>query len=536
VPLSRYLESEATMPRVLVTEPLAQEGLELLRETCSVHVMLHPERETLADAMGGYDGLIVRSRTQVTADLLERSSRLRVIGRPGVGVDNIDTEAATRHGVVVVNAPTATTVAVAEHTLGLMLAMTRNLCRANGSMHEQRWEKSDLVGTELFRKTLGIVGLGRIGSAVAQRARGFEMRIVAYDPFVAASRADALGVELVPLNTLLTDSDYVTLHTPLSDRTRGILGEPELALMRPTAYIINCARGGLLDEEALARALRENRLAGAALDVLSTEPDIPAVLAGCPNLLLSPHLGASTKEAQNLAAVTVAEQVVDVLQGRAPRHPVNVPVFDLGDASDLIGYLDLATQLGRLCAQSTRDGLLGIDVICAEEAARLPMESVCAAALTGLLADASEVAVNMVNARLLAEERGLRLSSTQTDEAHGFAGLVTLVVHTALEDWRVSGAIMRGQPRVVRLGEFWFDFAARGRLLITEHVERPGVIGEMGTLLGGMGVSISFVQVGRQERGGYGLMVLGLDDEPPARMLTEVEGLPSVRAAWLVHL
>ncbi len=524
------------MPRVLVTEPLAEEGLDLLRETCAVEIMLHPEPDTLADVIESYDALIVRSRTQVTADLLERASRLRVIGRPGIGVDNIDLEAATRHGVIVVNAPTATTVAVAEHTLGLMLAMARNLCRANGSMHAQRWEKGNLVGTELFRKTLGIIGLGRIGSAVAERARAFEMRIVAYDPFVAAARAESLGVDLVPLETLLAKSDYVTLHTPMSDRTRGMLGERELALMRPDAHLINCARGGLVDEEALARALGEGRLAGAALDVLSTEPDVPGVLADCPNLLLSPHLGASTKEAQNLAAVTAVEQVVDVLEGRAPRHPVNVPVLDLGEAKDLIGYLDLTRQLGRLCAQSTRDGLLGLEVTCAEEAARLPMESVTAAALAGLLAEASEVPVNMVNARLLAEERGLRLSSRQTDDAHGFPGLVTLVVRTAVEDWKASGTIMREQPRVVRLGAFWFDFAARGRLLLTEHVERPGVIGQMGTLLGGMGVSISFVQVGRQERGGYGLMVLGLDDEPPADMLAEVQALPSVRSAWLVHL
>ncbi|MGC9359104.1 MAG: phosphoglycerate dehydrogenase, partial [Anaerolineae bacterium] len=502
----------------------------------AVEVMLHPEPDALADVIDRYDGLIVRSRTQVTAELLERASRLRVIGRPGIGVDNIDLEAATRHGVIVVNVPTATTIAVAEHTLGLMLAMARNLCRANGSMHAHRWEKGDLVGTELFHKTLGIIGLGRIGSAVARRARAFEMRIVAYDPFVAAARAESLGVDLVPLENLLAKSDYVTLHTPLNDRTRGMLGERELALMRPDAHLINCARGGLLDEEALARALREGRLAGAALDVLSTEPNVPGVLVNCPNLLLSPHLGASTKEAQTLAAVTAAEQVVDVLQGRAPRHPVNVPVLDLGEAKDLVGYLDLTTQLGRLCAQSIRDGVLGMDVTCAEEAARLPMESVTAAALAGLLAGASEIPVNMVNARLLAEERGLRLSSTQTDDAHGFPGLVTLAVHTAVEEWQVSGTIMRGQPRVVRLGEFWFDFAARGRLLITEHVERPGVIGQMGTLLGGMDVSISFVQVGRQERGGYGLMVLGLDDEPPAGMLTKVEQLPSVRAAWLVRL
>lgn len=523
-------------PRVLVTEPLAQEGLDLIRRACSVDVVLYPEPETLAELIGGYEGLIVRSRTNVTAELLKHAAALRVIGRPGTGVDNVDLEAVTRYGIVVVNAPTATTVAVAEHTLALMLAMARNVCQANASMHQQRWEKGGLVGAELFRKTLGIIGLGRIGAAVAQRARAFEMRIIAYDPFVSESRAAALGVELVVLDRLLTESDYVTLHTPLNDRTRGMLGARELALMRPGSRLINCARGGLVDEEALATALRGGRLAGAALDVFSTEPDIPASLAGCPNLLLSPHLGASTEEAQSLAAITVAEQVVDVLEGRAPRHPVNVPVLDLGEAKDLVPYLDLAQRLGRFSAQSTRDGVMRVEVICAGEPGRLPMESVSAAALAGLLAEVSEVSVNTVNAHLLAEERGLRLSCTQTDDAQGFPGLVTLVVHTGTGEWRVSGAIMRGQPRIVRLGGFWFDFVAQGRLLITEHIERPGVIGQMGTLLGEMGVSISFVQVGRQERGGYGLMVLGLDDDPPSEMLERVEQLPSVRAAWLARL
>ena len=523
-------------PRVLVTEKMAQEGLDLLQQACEVDVVLNPEPDTLAEMLGSYEALVVRSRTKVTASLLARATCLRVIGRPGTGVDNVDLDAATRHGIVVVNAPTATTVAVAEHTMGLMLAMARNICRANMSMHQQRWEKSGLVGTELCRKTLGIVGLGRIGSAVAQRARSFEMRLLAFDPFVSKSRADALCVEMVSLEDLLAVSDYVTLHTPLSDRTRGMLGERELALMRPDARLVNCARGGLVDEQALVAALYEGRLAGAALDVLSSEPEIPRELAECPNLLLSPHLGASTEEAQSLAALTVAEQVIDVLDGRSARHPVNIAVVDLGAARHLAGYLDLAQRLGRLCGQSIMDGLTRVEVICAGEPTSLPSESVMAAALAGLLADVAEVPVNTVNAHYLADERGLKLSTTQTDDTHGFPGLVTLVVHARDCTWQVSGSMLRGQPRVVQVGSFWFDFAAEGRLLLTEHIEQPGVIGQMGTLLGEMDLSISFVQVGRQERGGHGLMVLGLDDDPPPSMLTRVEKLPSVRSAWMVLL
>jgi len=523
-------------PRVLVTETMAQEGLDLLEQACAVNVVLNPEPDALAAMIGNYEGLVIRSRTKVTAALLAGATNLRVIGRPGTGVDNVDLEAATRHGIVVVNAPTSTTVAVAEHTLGLMLAMARNICQASVSMRQQRWEKGGLVGTELYRKTLGIVGLGRIGAAVAQRARAFEMCLLAYDPFVSQARAEAMCVKLVSLDELLSTSDYVTLHTPLNDRTRGIIGERELALMRPEARLVNCARGGLVDEQALVASLSNGRLAGAALDVLSSEPEIPAELAACPNLLLTPHLGASTEEAQSLAAVTVAEQLIDVLEGRSARYSVNVPVVDLGEAQHLASYLDLAQRLGRLCGQSVRDGLMRLEVICAGETTALSAESVTSAALAGLLSEAADVPVNTVNAHLLADERGIKRTTIQTDEAHGFPGLVTLVVHTADRTWRVSGSVLRGHPRVLQVDRFWFDFAAEGRVLFTEHIEQPGVIGQMGTLLGEMGQSISFVQVGRQERGGPGLMVLGLDDDAPADMLGRVKELPSVRGAWLVRL
>ncbi|MCD6519627.1 MAG: phosphoglycerate dehydrogenase, partial [Anaerolineae bacterium] len=310
--------------RILVTDPLAQAGLDLLHEHCQVDVHLRPSIEELCQLIAPYDGLIVRSSTRVSAPVIEAAERLVVIGRAGTGVDNIDLEAATRHGIVVVNAPMSNTVSVAEHTLALMLALARHIPQANASMHAGRWEKKALLGTELRGKTLGIIGLGRVGTAVAQRAHAFEMRLIAYDPFISPEKAQRLGVQLVDLETLLRQADYVSLHAPATERTRKMISKRELGLMKPTAYLINCARGELLDEKALLEALQSAQIAGAALDVLADEPHIQPALRECPNLILTPHLGASTQEAQSSAALEVARQVIDVLEGRPPRYPVNV--------------------------------------------------------------------------------------------------------------------------------------------------------------------------------------------------------------------
>lgn len=522
--------------RVLVTDALAPAGLACLEASCQVDVRLGLSEEELCAAIGTYEALVVRSGTTVSADVVARGRRLRVVGRAGTGVDNVDVDAATRCGVLVVNAPTSNTIAVAEHTLALMLCLARNVVQANASVHAGQWQRGRFLGSELRDKTLGLVGLGRVGTAVAARARAFEMRLLAYDPLVSAERAAQLDVRLAELDELLATADYVSLHAPATERTRGMIGTRELALMKPGACLINCARGELVDEDALAAALAARRIAGAALDVYPHEPSVSPALRGMEGVLLTPHLGASTLEAQDSAAVEVARQVVDVLEGRAPRYPVNLSPLSEEERATLGPYLDLAGRLGRFCGQYAHDNISALEIVYGGEAALLNSGLLSSALLAGLLGETTEEPVNLVNARLLARERGLEVTEVRGEEAEGFGHLITLRAATSAGPFLVSGAVMRGQPHIVRVGDYWFDFRAAGDLLLSEHVEQPGIIGQMGGLLGELGVSIAFVQVGRQERGGLGLMILGLDDPLDAAGLARVMALPTIRSAHMVRL
>jgi D-3-phosphoglycerate dehydrogenase len=525
------------MSRVLVTEALSPEGLAVLSSCCQVDVRLKPTPSELIDLLPAYDALIVRSATQVTAEVLAAGTRLQVVGRAGTGVDNIDVDAATRRGIVVVNAPTSNTIAVAEHTMALMLALARHICAANSGLHEGRWEKQRLMGTELRGKTLGLVGLGRVGQAVAARARAMEMRVVAYDPFMSPERAGQMNVELASMEALLAQADYVSLHAPATASTRGMIGRRELALMKKGARLVNCARGELVVEEDLLGALAAGHLAGAALDVFENEPQIDAKLTCCPQLLLTPHLGASTEEAQSGAARQVVEEVLAVLQARAPRYPVNVLALSPEESAFLAPYLDLANRLGRFCAQFALQHLSRVELTYAGDIADHDTAMVTSAALVGLLSESSEEHVNVVNVRLVAQDRGLVVNEMRTSETQDLAGLVTLEVQNSSDGRILGGSIIRGRPHVVRIDDYsWFDFTAEGLLLVSEHVEAPGIIGQMGTLLGEAGINISFVQVGRQARGGRGLMVTGIDDAVPPDVLDRVLALPSTRSARVVRL
>ena len=518
--------------RVLVTDALAQSGIERLERACRVDVRVGISPEELADIIGEYDALVVRSATRVTAEILCRGTRLRVVARAGTGVDNVDLDA----GILVVNAPTSNTIAVAEHALALMLCLARNVVPANASTHAGNWERSRLMGCELRGRTLGLVGLGRVGSAVAARARALEMRLLAHDPLVSSERAAQLDVRLVDLDELLASSDVVSLHAPATERTRKMIGPRELSLMRPDAYLINCARGELVDEEALAHALSEGRLAGAGLDVYSTEPHVPEALRGLPNVLLTPHLGASTQEAQDSAAEEVAQQVVDVLEGREPHYPVNLSPLSDEERATLAPYLDLAGRLGRFYGQYASNNVSCLEIVYGGEAAGLNTALLTSALLAGVLAESSDVPANLVNARVLARDRGVEVTEVLSEDAEGFEHLLSLRAETTAGPFRLSGAVLRGEPHIVRIGEFWFDFHASGELLLSEHLEQPGVIGQMGTLLGDLGVSISFVQVGRRARGGEGLMILGLDEPLSTEGLARLMTLPSVRRARRVRL
>ncbi len=525
------------MHRILVTEPLAEEGLEVLRRQAEVDVNPGLSPQALVQAVAAYDGLVVRSKTLVTEELIAAAPRLAVIGRAGTGVDNIDLDAATRKGIVVVNAPYGNTVAVAEHTLGMLLALVRHIPRADSALRQGQWDKRGCQGVQVRGKVLGLAGLGRIGTAVARRALGLEMKVIGYDPFVTPERAAQVGVEWVPWEELLRSADFVSLHLPVSEQTVGVIGGRELALMKPSAYLINCARGGLVDEEALLEALEANRLAGAALDVFEEEPLLSSALLACEKVVLTPHVAGSTAEAQRDTAVEVAEQVLEVLAGQIPRYPVNAPALSGEELEQLGPYLDLSQRLGSFYAQLAGDHLRAAEVSCTGDIPSQRIDLIVSTVLVGLLAGTSEEPVNWINAKVLAHERGIAFAGRQEPLTRsGWANLIELRLSTDSQQREVAGAVLRGEPHIVQIDGYWLDFIARGLLLVTEHIEQPGILGRMGTVLGDAGVNIHFVQVGRRERGGPGILVLGLDDPLTPEVLEQVLALPSIRSARMVRL
>jgi D-3-phosphoglycerate dehydrogenase len=547
------------MWHILVTEPVAAEGLDLLRDEATVHKNEGLTTEQLSRVIGSYDGLLVRSKTRVTAALIAAGGRLAVIGRVGTGVDNVDLDAATRRGIVVVNAPYGNTVSVAEHTLAMMLALARHIPGADASVRGGRWEKQAFEGVQLRGKVLGIIGLGRVGAAVARRALGLEMRVICHDPLVTPERAAQMGVQWVPFEELLRSADIISLHLPDSHQTRALIGERELALVKPSAYLINCARGSLVDADALYQALQSGRLAGAALDVFAREPPFDSPLLHCDRIILTPHLAGSTAEAQRDTAVEVAQQVLDVLAGQMPKYPVNAPALPPEELQQLGPYLDLARRLGAFCAQVLGNHIQTLEVACTGEQVGQRLDLLVSEALVGLLAGAAEEPVNWINAQWVARERGIAFAGRLEPEssAGGWANWIELRVgspaspgpavglRTAstagsdkcdLYSHRVAGAVLRGEPHIVRVDDYWLDFVARGLLLVSEHIEQPGILGRMGTVLGNSGVNIHFVQVGRRERGGPGLLVLGLDDQLTPEVLSQVLSLPSIRSARMVKL
>ncbi len=527
------------MHRILVTEPIAQEGLELLGREAYVELRSGLTPADLVALLEGYHGLVIRSKTVVTEEVIAAAPSLVVIGRAGTGVDNLDLDAATRRGIVVVNAPYGNTVSVAEHTMAMLLAMVRHIPRADMALREGRWEKQCSQGVQVRGKVLGIAGLGRVGTAVARRALGLEMDVVAHDPFVTPERAAQLGVRWVSWDELLRASDVITLHLPETEHTRGLISRRELNLMKPSAYLINCARGGLVDEKALAEALETGRLAGAALDVFGEEPLKPDhPLLPYDNVVLTPHLAGSTAEAQRDTAIEVAQQVLDVLAGRIPRYPVNAPSLSAEELEQVGPYLDLAQRLGSFYAQLGGNHVSALEVACAGEVARQRVNLVLSAALVGLLSGASEEPVNWINAQVVAHERGIAVAARHEPlrRTAGWANLIELRLTRDARDYILAGTILRSEPHIVQINGYWLDFVAEGLLLVSEHIEQPGILGRMGTVLGDAGVNIHFVQVGRQQRGGPGMLVLGLDDALAPEVLKEVLALPSIRSARMVKL
>ena len=500
-----------SLPVVHVADPLAEDGLVLLRERCDVRVTQGLKADDLAPLLADVDALIVRSETKVTASLMDRAPKLAVVGRAGVGVDNIDVPAATERGVYVVNAPLGNIVAAAEHTIALALSLLRKIPEADRSVRAGEWTRSKLMGRELRGKTLGLVGIGRVGSEVARRAAAFEMKIVAFDPFASEAAARAAGAQLVELDELFRRADVISLHTPLTEQTRGMINEATLAKMKPSAILVNASRGEVVDAQALADALTKDVIAGAALDVYASEP-LPAdsPLRGAPRTVLTPHIAGSTSEAQVNVAVDVVKQILDILDGKPARYAVNAPRPPADEAGGS-AWVRLAERLGSLAAQllDARPG--GIELHYAGQLLEIDPEPLRAAVVKGLLETFSEQRVNLVNALAIARARGLDVSERRETEASRYRALLTVKVGST----EVGGTLVQGEPRIAYIDGFWVDVPVEGHLLLTKHHDKPGLVGRVGTLLGEHDVNISSMQVGRASPRGEALMILTLDDPGP---------------------
>ncbi|MFI5254080.1 MAG: phosphoglycerate dehydrogenase [Candidatus Limnocylindrales bacterium] len=518
--------------RVLVAEKLAAEGVDLLRAEHEVDVRTDLPRAEFLAALPDYDALLVRSGVQVDAEAIAAGPRLVVVGRAGVGVDNVDLEAATRAGITVVNAPTGNTTAAAEHTLALLYAVARRIAAADASVRRGEWRRSAFTGVELRGKTLGIIGLGKIGMAIADRARAMEMEVIGHDPFVTAEAAANHGVTLADRAAVIARADVLTLHVPLTRQTRDMLDAAALATMKPGAIVLNVARGGLVDEAALATALIEGRLGGAGIDVYTTEPPTGSPLLEAPNTVLTPHLGASTEEAQVRVAVEAAQQVLDVLAGRPARYAGNAPILTPETARAVGPYLPLAEMLGQLYAQLAGNvDALTLEV--AGELAGFDAAPLVAATLRGLLETVTTERVNQVNAPALAKARGISLIERRTPDAGRYASLVTLAGTNTI----VGGTVgTLGEPHLVRLGEHWLDMQPEHWMLITRHHDRPGTIGRVGLILGEADVNISAMHLARSSPRADAFMIIACDDPVPDAAAARIRALDAVLDLWVVRL
>jgi D-3-phosphoglycerate dehydrogenase len=528
---------------VLVTDKLAEEGLALLRAEKEIEVIvdlkLAKDSRALATALHDADGIAIRSGTQLTAEVLEGQSRLKAIVRAGVGVDNIAVPAATRQGIVVMNTPGGNTVSTAEHTLALMLALARNVTRADGSLKSGKWDRNAFTGTQLEGKTLGIIGLGRVGLAVARRAQGFGMTVVGFDPLLSVEKALEQGIESVArLEDLWPRVDFITLHTPLNAETRNLIDARAIGMMKPCVRIVNCARGGLIDEAALVEALSEGKVAGAAVDVFEPEPPLPDLpLIQHPKVVVTPHLGASTEEAQVSVSIEAARLLCDYLTRGQVRFAVNMPTLDRAELEDIRLYLDLAWRLGMMHAQMDRGQLGRAKLIYRGEVAHKNTRLITASFAAGLMEAALDQQVNLVNAMSLARERGLEIEEQAAEAPGDFGTMIQSEVTTERKTYVAAGTLFGKQfLRLVRLGSYLLDAHMDGTLMIFTHLDRPGLIGFIGRTLGDEGVNIAQMNVGRETQGGEAIGVVNLDSIPSQAALDALSQHPHIKSLRIIKL
>ena len=531
------------MARILVVEPVAQPALELLAAAHETEVRLGTARVDVLQLLGeggGWDALVVRSQTRVDAELLAAAApRLSVIGVASVGIDRIDLEAATRAGVMVVNAPTGNTIAAAEHTMALMLTLLRRIPAADASVKRGEWERGRHTGEELRGKVLGIIGLGKIGKSVARRAAGFEMRVVASDPYLTEDQVAEHGAKLVGLPELLHRSDVITVHTPLTSQTRSLIGRAQLDATKRGAYVLNVARGGIVDEQALAEALTSGQLGGAAVDVFSVEPMAPDnPLRHAPNVVLTPHLGASTAEAQDRVGLEMAEQVMMALSGVTPPYAINAPTIPADVAPRLRPYVELARRLAMLARQLASDAFASVSLTYHGEIAAGECAPIRTAALAGILEAVTDQRVNAVNADLVATERGLTVREEHTASSEPWASLVSLAIGPVEGDPSVelAGSTAHGRPHLASIDGFAIDAELAGLLVVTRHHDRPGIVGAVGTILAEAGINISSLELSRLSERGEAMMFISVDDPVDGAVLSRLRSADGIVEARVVEL
>ena len=525
--------------KILICDELSEEGLAVFRRDKELNVVVKTKlplaelKKEIAEA----DACVVRSGTQITAEVIGAAARLKVIGRAGVGLDNVDVETASKRGIVVINTPGGNTISAAEHTFCLVMALARNIPEASVSLKRGELERKKFTGVELYEKTLGVLGLGRIGTEVSKRAQSFGMHVIAYDPYLRDEKAKQLGVELVSFEELLKRSDFLTLHMPLTPENRHMIGEKELAQMKPTARIINCARGGLIDEAALARAIETQRVAGAALDVFEAEPPKDSPLLGLPSVIVTPHLGASTEEAQVAVSVDVAQSVADYLLGRGVHNAVNMPSLDPELLKELQPYIRLAEKIGSLQTQLIEGQILEVDIRYHGEIVGYETTSITIAFIKGLLTPILAESVNFVNASVLARERGIKITESKSSEPTIYSNLIHVNVRTDKKVSRVAGTLFtREDPRIVLIDDFDVEAEPEGYILLISNKDVPGIVGQIGTLLGVNRINIAGMTLGRDMPGGQARTLLKIDGSVSDKVMQEIKKAKNILDVKLIRL
>lgn len=525
--------------KVLVSDKLAPEGLKILEKEKKIQVDVKTDLQPgeLKKIIADYDALIVRSGTKVTRDIIQAAKRLKIIGRAGVGLDNVDVEAASRKGIVVMNAPGGNTISTAEHTVTMILALSRNIPQAHQSLKQGHWDRKKFMGTEIYGKTLGIVGLGRIGAEVAKRAMSFGMKILAYDPYLSLDRAKSLRIESTNLKKLLQQSDYITVHTPLTNETRHLISDKEIALMKKGARIINCARGGIIDEQAIIKGLKAGKIAGCALDVYEQEPPHESPLIKMDNVVVTPHLGASTEEAQVNVAIDIAKQICNGLLGRGMQNAVNAPSIAPEIQEFMQPYVVLSEKMGSLLSQLAEGHIMRLKIEYRGNIGSYDTAPVTAACAKGVLQPFMGETVNYINASCLAKERGITIEVTKSERVENFANLISVVIKTEKQELSVWGTVFaKSDPRIVRINKFYLEAHPTGYMLVIRNRDLPGVVGEIGTLLGENKINIAAMTFGREKLGGEAISVLNVDSAIPAKVLEKIKNTKNIFDAKLIKL